>query len=115
MHYSNIIIPLLTFASTSSAAPTTDEGSLLHRSAFSSVEIPELANYKLIQKNGMEVYDLPEEGIELSAELYKNLTGEDLPYVHLHNFVATYLSHFKTTTQAPESLWWRNVPHLGPS
>ncbi|PSN59680.1 hypothetical protein BS50DRAFT_594525 [Corynespora cassiicola Philippines] len=40
-----------------------------------TVPIPELANLTLIRQNGSLIYDIPEEGLEISPELYERITG----------------------------------------
>lgn len=87
----NTIVALLTVAGTSNAAPskditgvelsaeldsTVESGGILHRRGAADVEIPELAGVKLLE-NG--VYDIGPEGIELSDETYKKLTGRSPP------------------------------------
>lgn len=84
MHFSTIIIPLLAFAGKGFASPTVPKKSFSNvvtpRDNTRIVDIPEVANYPLIKKpNGDEYYDLPKEGITLSAGEYKNLTGREPP------------------------------------
>lgn len=42
------------------------------------IPIPELVNLTLINKDGNLIYDIPEDGLDISEELYEALTGEKL-------------------------------------
>lgn len=40
------------------------------------IPIPELSNLTLVDNDGDLIYDIPEEGLEISEELYEALTGQ---------------------------------------
>lgn len=45
------------------------------------IPIPELVNLTLVDKDGELIYDIPEEGLDISEELYEALTGEKPKHV----------------------------------
>ena len=45
------------------------------------LDIPELVNMTLLRQNDSLIYDIPEEGIDISPELYEEITGHAPKYV----------------------------------